>query len=97
MCNLPLFSHHRVILSTEVNFTIYDRIKRKVYFHYIYSFLTYEQDISIGILYLLGNCVGENGVTVEKDNLAVTEEYVKYMRYKGTYENFYFRGSCINK
>jgi hypothetical protein len=50
-----------------------------------------------GILYLLRNCVGENGVTVEKDNLAVTEEYVKYMEYKGTYENLYFRGSCINK
>jgi hypothetical protein len=49
------------------------------------------------VFYILRNCVGENGVTVEKDNLAVTEEYVKYMGYKGTYENFYFRGSCINK
>jgi hypothetical protein len=39
---------------------------------------------------------------VEKDNSSVTEEYVKYLEYKGTYENFYFRGrrrrrSCINK
>ena len=50
-----------------------------------------------GILYLLGNCVGKNGVTVEKDNLAVTEEYVKSMEYKGIYKNFYFRGSYINK
>ena len=44
MCNLPLFSHYRVILQQKLTLR-FNRIKRKVYFHYIYSFLTYEQEI----------------------------------------------------